>query len=135
MFANAMIAFEVKLNGRHVCIAGAEDLGVLAASISAVGKLGKRTVPARPDETADLFYSVGGLTSRPNPRADVHVDWQSVEPLKIGDKIEIRIIETDRADRARSKRKARPRNGEPSGSRQRRPGAQVGNRRRVARRA
>ena len=130
-----MIALEVKLNGKRVCLAGAEGLGVLGASVSAVGKLGKRTVPARPDETADLFYSVGGLTSRPHPRADVHVNWQSVAPLKIGDKIEVRIIETDRADRARSRRKAKPRNGEPSGSRQRRVGARVGKRHPVARRA
>ena len=135
VFAKPMIALEVKLNGKRVCIAGAEDLCVLGASVSAVGKLGKKTVPARPDESADLFYSVGGLTSRLPPRANAHVNWQSVTPLKIGDTIEVRIIETNRADRARSRRKAKPQNGEPSGSRQRRVEAQVGKRRPVARRA
>src|SRR5688500_6127350 len=36
---NRMIAFEVKVNGRRVCIAGADDLAVLNTIISASGKL------------------------------------------------------------------------------------------------
>jgi hypothetical protein len=47
----AMIAFEVTLNGKRVCIAGAEDLAVLSTIISASGRLGPKTVPARPDDT------------------------------------------------------------------------------------
>ena len=37
-----MIAFEVSHNGKLVCIAGANDLAVLNAIVSASGKLGHR---------------------------------------------------------------------------------------------
>jgi hypothetical protein len=60
-----MIAFEVSHNGQRVCIAGAEDLSVLSAHITASGKLGHKTLPARPDDkTGEVFFSVGGLTAR-----------------------------------------------------------------------
>ena len=66
-----MIAFEVRLNGKRICIAGAEDLAVLNTIISASGKLGPKTVPARPDDiNGEVFYSVGGLTARPDPEQD-----------------------------------------------------------------
>ena len=103
-----MIALEVRLNGRRVCIAGADDLGVLSAHVTASGKLGKKTVPARPDETTgEIHYFVGGLTSRPDPDKDVHLRWKSVAPLKIGDIIEIRMLETEKVDRATSRTKAK----------------------------
>jgi hypothetical protein len=96
-----MIAFEVRKNGKRVCIAGAEDLAVLSASISAVGKLGKKTVPVRPDQTtSEIHYSVGGLTARPDPDKDVHVRWKSITSLKVGDTIEVKILETEKVDRA-----------------------------------
>lgn len=133
--ANAMIALEVALNGKRVCIAGAEDLGVLSAAISAVGKLGRKTVPSRPEETSDLFYSVGGLTSRSDPNTNVHVNWQSIARLKIGDTITVKMVETERADRARSRRKAEPRKGKQAGSRQCRVRAVVPKRKSMARRA
>ena len=103
-----MFALEVRKNGKRVCIAGAEDLAVLSASVTAVGKLGRKTVPARPDETTcEVHYSVGGLTSRPDPDKDVHLRWRSVAPLKIGDVIEIRILETERVDHATSRVRAK----------------------------
>lgn len=102
-----MIALEVRRNGKRVCIAGAEDLAVLCTNITAVGKLGKKTVPARPDQTTgDVHYSVTGLTSRPDADKDVHLRWKSVAPLKIGDVIEVRILETGRVDRATSRARA-----------------------------
>ena len=104
-----MIALEVSLNGKQVCIAGAEDLGVLSASLSACGKLGKKTVPARPDETRDIFYSVGGLTSRRDPKKDVHLHWKSIAPLRVGDTVQVRVIETEKVDRAKSRTKSKPR--------------------------
>jgi hypothetical protein len=103
-----MIALEVRKNGKRVCVAGADDLAVLTTCVSAVGKLGKKTVPARPDETTgEIHYHVGGLTSRPDPDKDVHLKWKSVAPLKIGDVIEIRILETKKVDRASSRTKAK----------------------------
>ena len=108
LFVNLfMIALEVKLNGKRVCIAGADDLGVLTTSVSAVGKLGKKSVPYRPDEKADIHFHVGGLTSRRNTEKDVHLKWKSVAPLKIGDIIQVRILETEKVDRAKSRTKAK----------------------------
>ena len=104
-----MIALEVSLNGKRVCVAGADDLGVLSANVTACGKLGSRTVPYRPDETAEIHYSIGGLTSRPDSKKDVHLRWKSVARLRVGDFIQVKIVETDRPDRARSWTKAKPR--------------------------
>lgn len=102
-----MIALEVSLNGKRVCLAGADDLAVLSAHVTACGKLGSKTVPARPDETGEIFYSVGGLTARPDPRKDVHVNWKSLAPLTVGDVIQVKVVETDNPDRAKSKKSAK----------------------------
>jgi len=105
-----MIAFEVSLNGKKICRAGAEDLGVLSTIVTACGKLGKKTVPARPDETdGEVHYSVGGLTSRPATKEDVHVRWMSAAPLKVGDILQVKVLETQKVDRAKSRKKAKPR--------------------------
>lgn len=103
-----MIAFEVKLNGKHICIAGAEDLCVLSANIAATGRLGARTVPSgrEDDFTPDLFYSVSGLTGRPDPKKDVHVRWKSVTSLRVGDLLEVKIVEVSKADQPKSRKKA-----------------------------
>src|SRR5688572_22135817 len=102
-----MIAFEVTLNGKRMCVAGAEDLAVLTTVISACGKLGKKTVPRRSGRPSyDIHYSVGGLTGRSDPTKDVHVRWKSVVPLNVGDVVQVRILETDKADRAVLRTKA-----------------------------
>ena len=112
-----MIALEITLNGTRICVAGAEDLAVLSTIISAGGKLGKKTVPPRPgDETLDIYYSVGGLTSRPEPWKDVHVNWKSVAPLKVGDVIQVRILETRKVDRAKSRKKVERKREHPTRS-------------------
>jgi len=103
-----VIALEVTLNGKRVCVAGAEDLAVLSTIVSAVGKLGKKTVPPRRDDSSyHIGYSVGGLTARPEPANDVHVRWKSVAPLKVGDVIQVRVLETKKVDRAVSRTKAK----------------------------
>ncbi|HEV2292462.1 MAG TPA: hypothetical protein VGR35_01320 [Tepidisphaeraceae bacterium] len=102
-----MIAFEVRLNGKRICIAGAEDLAVLSAHVTASGKLGANTVPARSDDTdGEVFYSVGGLTARPDPDKDVHVRWKSTSPLRVGDVIQVKVLKVKKADRAKSRTKA-----------------------------
>ena len=100
-----MIAFKVSLNGKRVCIAGAEDLGVLSTIIAASGKLGKKAVPSRPGQTFNIYYSVGGLTSRKNQKQDYHLDWESVTPLQVGDVIQVEIVEATKTDRAKSQKK------------------------------
>lgn len=103
-----MIALEVMLNGKRICIAGSEDLCVLNASVAAAGKLGNKTVLQRSDETFQVFYQVGGLTRRKNPQMDVHMRWKSVAPLEVGDVIQVKIIDTPKADRPVSRKRAKP---------------------------
>lgn len=102
-----MIALKVTLNGKRVCTAGAEDLSVLNAIVNAVGPLGKKTVKVRPNEAPDLHYMVGGLTSRPDPAKDVHLRWKRFAPLKIGDVIQIKVVDATKADPPKFRTKAR----------------------------
>jgi hypothetical protein len=107
-----MIAFEVRLNGRRICIAGAEDLAVLSTIVTASGKLGPKTVPARPDDTnGEIFFSVGGLTARRDPEKDVHVRWKSITPLTVGDVIQVKVLDVKKADPAKSRTKAARKRG------------------------
>ena len=103
-----MIPFEVKRNGKRICIAGAEDLCVLNAIVTACGKLGDKTgFQGGPDDVVpELFYSVGGLTRRRDPKKDVHFSWKSVGRLRLGDSLEVKIVEVRRADRPKSRKKA-----------------------------
>ena len=78
-----MIALEVSLNGKRICTAGAEDLSVLNTIVTASGRLGKKTVPVRPNETYDIYYHVGGLTSRRDLAKDVHLRWQKLDHSKL----------------------------------------------------
>jgi hypothetical protein len=64
-------------------------------------------MPARPSETTrEVFYSVGGLTARPDAKKDVHLRWKSVAPLAIGDVVHVKVLEVKRADPAKSRIKA-----------------------------
>jgi hypothetical protein len=102
-----MVVFQVRLNGKRICTAGAEDLAVLTACVTANGKLGSKAAPARPGDTkAEVFYHVGGLTARPDQEKDMHLNWQSVEPLKVGDVIQVKVLMAERADRPKSRKKA-----------------------------
>jgi hypothetical protein len=92
-----MIALAVYLNGKKLTVAGAEDLSVLNAIVSAVGELGKSTAGiARRRRSIDLHLSVGGLTQRANGAEDEHLRWISLLPLKVGDKVSVRLVRTDR---------------------------------------
>jgi len=88
-----MIAFEVSLNGRKVVLAGAEDLGVLNAIVTAVGKLGHLSQGARRKQ--DSFdVRIGGLTSRIDGQKNEHLNWFK-QSLIIGDEIKVKIVEVD----------------------------------------
>jgi len=101
-----MIALEVRKNGKRVCIAGADDMTVLSADVTALGKLGKKTVPRRPNGATRIYYSVGGLSPRPNGK-DIYPKWKLAAPLRVGDVIEVRVLETEKVDRATSRNKAK----------------------------
>lgn len=100
-----MLAFEVKLNGKRICVAGMKDLAILNAGVTAAGPLGEKTVKVRPDEDREIFYSVSGLTGRRDPDTDVHVRWRSIEHIQVGDVLQIKVVETDQVDRPRSRKR------------------------------
>jgi hypothetical protein len=89
-----MYALKVQINDDAPVIAGANDLGVLNTIVTCVGKLGPGSRPGSADEPADLFMTVGGLTSRAADVADEHLNWLSHKPLKIGDVISVEILDT-----------------------------------------
>src|SRR5262245_35766580 len=93
-----MIAMEVIKNGKKLCVAGAQDLGVLAASFSAGGPLGRDSwdfTGGMPKPQMRLH--VGGITSRKG-EADTHLDWIGQMDLKIGDVVTLKFIDVDKAD-------------------------------------
>lgn len=97
-----MIALEVFLNDEKVAVAGAEDLAVLSASVTAVGKLGAKargTTSVRRGQ--HLSLEVGGLTGRLRGARDEHLRWgpERVNDLSVGDEVRVRIVRAKRADR------------------------------------
>ena len=111
-----MIALTVYLNKKKLTVAGADDLCVLNAIMNAVGELGKSTVRIRKRRTEDLWLSVGGLTRRPKGAEDEHLRWLGHKRLRVGDRITVKIVRTDRPDKhisstvaAGSRKKARER--------------------------
>ena len=99
-----MLALEVRLNGKKLALAGADDLSVLHGMVNAVGKLGAQT--SRKVSGKDLFLSVGGLTSRRLGKANEHVRWLEQKKLRIGDEVQIRLVSVKKADRPTERRPA-----------------------------
>ncbi|MBI5189228.1 MAG: hypothetical protein HZA22_00940 [Nitrospirae bacterium] len=93
-----MIALKVKLNGRKITTAGTEDLSVLNASATLRGKLGSKTLWTEDDPPECNRLRVGGLTSRGEGKDDEHIDWAK-KSLKVGDSIEVTILETKKANK------------------------------------
>jgi hypothetical protein len=102
-----MYAFKVQINDEAPIIAGADDLGVLNATVTCVGKLGSDSHPAREDEPADLFITVGGLTLRASDVPNEHLKWVSQKPLRIGDVISVEVLDTPNVDAPVSRSNAR----------------------------
>ena len=97
-----MIALAVYLNRKKLTVAGTEDLCVLNAIVNAVSELGKSTVPIGKRGKPDLWLSVSGLTSRPDGAEDEHLRWIGHRRLRVGDKVTLQLVRTDRPDRHRS---------------------------------
>lgn len=80
-----MRGFQVSLNGKKLCVASVGDQGVLTAIVSSV--TGERAT--------GLSLDVGGFAI---PIRE-HVNWVKQKPLRIGDNIVVKIIETVVIDR------------------------------------
>jgi len=96
-----MIALKVAKNGARLCLAGAEDMGILTANVVASGVLGTKSKKSREDQAIDFRMRVGGLTAR-HDAPDDHLNWSEGVELGIGDRIEIEIVETVEADKPES---------------------------------
>lgn len=97
-----MIALAVYLNKKKLTVAGTDDLCVLNAIVNAVGELGKSTMPLGKRGKPDLWLSVSGLTSRPDGAEDEHLRWIGHRRLRVGDKVTVQLVRTDRPDRHKS---------------------------------
>ncbi len=105
-----MIIFKVFVNDRPLCSAGADDLSVLTAMITAGGQLGEHSHGARRQlRSARIDLCVGGLTSRSadlgNFSKDEHLDWAR-KVLALGDEVRIKLVDKAKADHPISARPA-----------------------------
>ncbi len=90
-----MIAFKISINGKVIQIAGQEDWAVLATHIDAI----------RDKQNLDDFtlrYSVGGLTLENDEKYCHHYRWESRD-LKIGDQVQLEIVEADSIDQPKKR--------------------------------
>jgi len=44
--------------------------------------------------------------ARPDPAKDVHLRWKSIAPLKVGDVIQVKVLDVAKADRPKSRQNA-----------------------------
>ena len=102
-----MIALEVSLNGQFITLAGRDDLCVLNTIIDAVGVLGRDSGGTKTKKADfDLKFSVGGLAASSEEDPGEHVRWVQSRRLKIGDLIEVRVLESNTADKPIKVKKA-----------------------------
>ena len=87
--------------------AGAEDLSVLDAMVTAVGKLGRDSRGSQDHRDGHkIELEVGGLTARAERSADEHLDWIK-QPLKTGDVVTIRVVDAASVDVPKRRQRAR----------------------------
>ena len=98
-----MLAFELFVDDRRICLAGMEDWAVMSVILTGV-----RRRQDDPDDSGRLDVSAGGLSETGADGADYHQRWEKVD-LAVGSKVVINLVETDRVDppvrRYRSDRK------------------------------
>jgi hypothetical protein len=81
----SVIALDISVNGRRACIAGGTN-GSFGAMISRI----------EDGSDALQFHVTGSGEMKKDGTAD-YVQW-NVPPIKVGDEITIRIVETDSSD-------------------------------------
>ena len=89
-----MIALEVSINGRRVCLAGAEALSVLNATLT-LGTLADAAASAQAGETAPSpHFHVGGVT-RSQGHEPTHLRWAGDQTIRMGDVLQLRFVEVE----------------------------------------
>ena len=92
-----MYALRITINEKRPVVAGSDDLSVLSAIVTLCGRLGKRTAGRR--GVPDMFLHLGGLTDRGKKAPNEHVDWLPHTELKVGDRIVVELIKTEKPHR------------------------------------
>jgi hypothetical protein len=95
-----MRAFALYLNGKKISTAGIGADGVLSANITWVSGKGQPTSPKRRVASEQIGVALGGL----NTETDEHLRW-SQRPLRVGDEVCIKVIETDSVDKPRHRQR------------------------------
>ncbi len=94
-----MLALQVWVNGKKRCTAGIGEAGVLSSILTMNRR--RRESPSQSGKTEwgnwAITLDVGGLSSTPDQREAEHVHWIG-EPLKVGDRVSVRIVEVKRVD-------------------------------------
>jgi hypothetical protein len=85
-----MRALEVYLNGKKLCIAGVGNKGVVTANVNCILRGGAKD---------EISLDTGGL----NSAGEEHLRWHD-RKLRVGDKVEVRIIEAAKCDEPMSRK-------------------------------
>ena len=83
-----MVAFEIKINGRKRCVAGLNEAGNLVASLWWTKQTGARQ---------KSWLNVGAVTGE-RGESDRVLLWVDEKSMRVGDKLSIRIVQTQTAD-------------------------------------
>lgn len=97
-----MICFEVTINGKKVCTAGIEGIGVLTAifDFARRKKDGEEIVQEGP------HLKIGGLNCH-GKNDDENLDWVK-RHLSVGDEVSIRIIDSLQIDQPKTRKRSDP---------------------------
>ena len=101
-----MLAFRVRLNRKNLATAGLPGAHVLSAVFTSVvrGEATRRSWAADiPFRRNELTFSLGGMITH-DDGAHEHVDWAYLN-LKPGDTIMLEVVERERVDRPKHRRK------------------------------
>lgn len=96
-----MIGLAIYLNRRRLTVAAAEDLALLSATVIAMGQLGKSTAWSG-KRTPNLRLSVSALTCRSGAAEDERLTWIGTKRLRVGDKVTVQVVRTEKPDRHES---------------------------------
>ena len=80
-----MLAFEISLNGKKLCVAGIGDDGLLTANVNGFLKSGESDLSS---------LAVGGFVNS----TDEHLRWIPVKQLRVNDEVKIRIVDVASPD-------------------------------------
>jgi hypothetical protein len=96
-----MIVLEVLINGRFACRAGVRRARVLSAIVNWVGSSPRSPYKGGRTRSGEAWVHVGGLYVNKSHES-VHPRWLN-RVVRPGDEILVRVVESRRADRPRSK--------------------------------